>query len=46
MHCAPDAHKVLGSYPEGAVRFSFGPHNVEEDVDTIVRAVTDLTTCP
>ena len=25
LHCAPNAHKTLGTYPAGTIRFSFGP---------------------
>ncbi|MEL7610665.1 MAG: aminotransferase class V-fold PLP-dependent enzyme [Bacillota bacterium] len=39
LHCAPSAHKTLGSFPQGAVRFSFGAFNTEEQVDEAVRAV-------
>lgn len=24
MHCAPNAHKTLETYPQGTVRFAFG----------------------
>ena len=27
LHCAPAAHKTLGSYPAGSIRFSFGWYN-------------------
>lgn len=27
LHCAPSAHKTLGTYPTGTIRFSFGPEN-------------------
>lgn len=39
LHCAPSAHKTLGSFPQGAVRFSFGSFNTIEQVDEAVRAV-------
>ena len=32
LHCAPSAHKTLGTYPEGTIRFSFGWFNNENDV--------------
>ncbi len=32
LHCAPAAHRSLGTYPEGCVRFSFGYFNSEEEV--------------
>ena len=42
LHCAPDAAKVLGIYPEGAVRFSLGPFSTAEEVDAIIDAVSAL----
>jgi len=42
LHCAPNAHKTLGTYPHGTVRFSFGYFNTMDDVDYIIRA---LRTC-
>lgn len=32
LHCAPSAHKTLGTFPEGTVRFSLGPFNTREDI--------------
>lgn len=32
MHCAPNAHKTLGTFPQGTVRFSFGHKNTPEEV--------------
>lgn len=42
MHCAPHAHQVLGSYPTGTIRFSFGNFNTREDVDAAVKALTEI----
>jgi cysteine desulfurase family protein len=33
-HCAPLMHKALGTNQSGAVRFSFGPFNTADEVDT------------
>jgi len=33
LHCAPLAHKTIGSFPEGTLRFSMGWHTTEEDID-------------
>ena len=41
-HCAPLAHEALGTVEQGAVRFSFGYFNTEEEVDAAVSAVRDL----
>ncbi|MBR0373029.1 MAG: aminotransferase class V-fold PLP-dependent enzyme [Mogibacterium sp.] len=42
LHCAPLAHKSLGTFPEGTVRFSIGPFTTEEDVDTALAAIHAL----
>ena len=42
LHCAPAAHKTIGTFSQGTVRFSFGFFNSEKDVDTAVQAVTEL----
>lgn len=42
MHCAPNAHKTLGTYPQGTVRFAFGFANTTEDVDWAVRAIGEI----
>lgn len=39
LHCAPQAHRTLGSYPEGTVRASFGPFNTVEDGARLVGAL-------
>ncbi len=33
LHCAPLLHRALGTAPDGAVRFSFGPFNTPAHVD-------------
>ena len=43
LHCAPNAHKTLGTFPTGTIRFSFGNFNTEEDVDAAIRAITEIT---
>ena len=43
LHCAPNAHKVLGTYPAGTVRFSFGPQNTEAHVDAALKALGELS---
>ena len=43
LHCAPNAHKTLGTYPAGTVRFSFGWYNTPADVDAALRAIACIT---
>ena len=33
LHCAPLAHKTLGTFPQGAVRFSVGPFTTFAEID-------------
>jgi cysteine desulfurase / selenocysteine lyase len=42
LQCAPWAHQTLGTYPSGAVRFSFGYFNTETDVDAAVAALREI----
>lgn len=42
LHCAPGAHKVLGTFPEGAVRVSFGLFNKDSDAETVARAIAEI----
>ena len=32
LHCAPSAHKTLGTFPQGVVRFSLGHSTTEEEI--------------
>ncbi len=42
LHCSPSAHKALGTYPLGTVRFSFGFFNTEEDVICAAEALKEI----
>jgi cysteine desulfurase family protein len=42
MHCAPNAHKTLGTFPSGTIRFSFGYENTEEEVDYAIKIIGKL----
>ena len=43
LHCAPSAHRTLGTFPTGTVRFSFGWFNTMEQVDESLRALRRIT---
>ena len=43
-HCAPRLHRALGTEGQGAVRFSFGWYNTEEEADAAARAVREIAT--
>ena len=42
LHCAPKAHKTLGTYPTGTLRFSFGWNNTEEEVNVALQALKEV----
>lgn len=39
LHCAPSAHKTLGTFPKGTVRFSPGHFNTRDDIERTLDAV-------
>lgn len=39
LHCAPEAHKFLGTFPSGTVRFSVGYFNSDDDFDRLREAL-------
>ena len=39
LHCAPSAHKTLGTFPQGVVRFSVGYRTTKEDILTALTAI-------
>jgi cysteine desulfurase family protein len=43
LHCAPQAHRVLGTAPGGAVRASLGYFNSVEDVRRLVAALKEIS---
>lgn len=42
LHCAPAAHRTMGTFPRGTVRFGLGAMNTSEDVDAALAAVEAL----
>ena len=44
LHCAPRAHKSLGTFPQGTVRFSFSHHNTPEEVDICIEGLRKILT--
>jgi len=42
LHCAPAAHKTIGTFPGGTVRFSFGYFNTKQEVEYALGAISDL----
>ena len=41
-HCAPRMHMALGTKEQGAVRFSFGCFNTQDEVDAAIYAVREI----
>jgi len=39
LHCAPAAHRSLGTAPEGTLRLSWGMETTEQDLDTAVEGL-------
>ncbi|AEF93153.1 cysteine desulfurase family protein [Desulfotomaculum nigrificans CO-1-SRB] len=42
LHCAPDAHRTLGTFEEKLVRFSFSYFNTAEEVDFALNALKEI----
>ena len=42
LHCAPNAHKTLGTYPAGTIRFSFGPENTKNELDFAIQGLKKM----
>jgi cysteine desulfurase family protein len=42
LHCAPDAHRTIGTFPQGTVRLSPGYFNTSEEVDFVIDAVKKI----
>jgi selenocysteine lyase/cysteine desulfurase len=39
LHCAPDAHRTIGTYPGGTIRVSPGFSTTEADIATFLGAM-------
>jgi len=42
LHCAPAAHRTIGTFPEGTVRFSLSQFNSQDEMETAVQAVSRI----
>ena len=45
LHCAPLAHRTMGSFPQGTVRLSLGPFHTRPDIDEALGALGALSAC-
>ncbi|MBS3782839.1 MAG: aminotransferase class V-fold PLP-dependent enzyme [Anaerolineae bacterium] len=46
LHCAPAAHKTVGTFPDGTIRFGLSAFNTLEEVEQAVEAVRQLAEEP
>ncbi len=44
LHCAPLAHRTIGCYEQGCIRFSVGPFNTINDIKAAIEAVQTIST--
>ncbi len=42
LHCAPLVHEHICTAPRGSVRFSIGPFNTKEHIETAIKAVREI----
>jgi selenocysteine lyase/cysteine desulfurase len=42
LHCAPSAHRTIGTFPTGTLRFSFGWFNTPAQVQIALDALRDI----
>lgn len=42
LHCAPDAHATIGTFPNGTVRISPGYFNTHHDIDQLLSALSSI----
>jgi cysteine desulfurase/selenocysteine lyase len=39
LHCSPNSHRTLGTFPEGTVRVSPGPFNTRREISGFLAAL-------
>ena len=45
LHCAPAAHRTIGTFPQGTVRFGFSFFNTADEIDSALAAIRKLARC-
>ena len=43
LHCAPAAHRTIGTFPQGTLRFAFSFFNTPDQIDASLEAVARLS---
>lgn len=46
LHCAPEAHRTIGSFPGGTVRLSPGYFNTPEEIEMTLAAIRNIAASP
>jgi cysteine desulfurase family protein len=44
LHCAPAAHRTIGTFPEGTIRFGLSAFSTEAEIETAIQAVSQIAT--
>ena len=44
LHCAPEAHRTIGTFPDGTVRLGLGAMTTAEEVDEAIAALKQIAT--
>jgi len=44
LHCAPSAHKTLGTFPLGTVRFSLSHFTTLKEIDYSIDCINNIAT--
>jgi len=42
LHCAPLAHRTMGTFPEGVLRLSIGHYTTEEEIDYVLESMEKI----
>jgi cysteine desulfurase / selenocysteine lyase len=42
LHCAPAAHRTIGTFPEGTVRLALGLHTTQEEIASVIDAAKKI----
>lgn len=42
LHCSPQTHKTIGTFPKGTIRLSIGLFNTNEDIDKLCEALCQI----
>jgi cysteine desulfurase / selenocysteine lyase len=42
LHCAPAAHRTIGTFPEGTVRLALGLHTTVDEIASVIHAVQKI----